>query len=131
MKKSNLKYLSIFLLSILVFHADAQSKKQNIAYSDPHAPVGNKNLTVPASVVPLADIWMRDAFITYGEADGIYYMTGTTATPGRVFKGQVHCWDYNDGIYMWKSKDMKNWEPMGRVWSFDADAADWQKKVNL
>lgn len=97
-------------------------------FSNPHAPVGDKNLTVPGSVVPIADIWMRDAFITSDEK-GNYYMTGTTATPGRYFpNGNIHCWDYNDGIYMWKSKDMKNWEALGRVWSFDKDAAAWQKQ---
>lgn len=55
-------------------------------------------------------------------------MTGTTATPEREFEGQIHCWDYNDGLYLWRSKDMKDWEAMGRIWSFDEDAADWQKK---
>ncbi len=96
-------------------------------YSDPIAPVGNKGLTVPSCVVPILDHWMRDAFIMYGP-DGNYYMTGTTATPGRKFlNGNPHCWDYNDGLYMWKSKDMKSWEAMGLIWSFDKDAAAWQK----
>src|SRR5690606_20266299 len=94
------------------------------AFSDPSAPIGNKTLTVPEEVCPILDVWMRDAFIMYGP-DGNYYLTGTTATPDRVFpQGNVHCWDYNDGLYMWKSKDMKNWESMGLIWSFDADAAD-------
>lgn len=105
-------------------NANADTSK----YSDPVAPVGNKALTVPSTVKPILNHWMRDAFVMYGP-DENYYMTGTTATPGRYFpNGNIHCWDYNDGIYLWRSKDMKNWETMGRVWSFDKDAADWQRK---
>lgn len=119
--------IQIGMIGLLLSNAGLIQAQQK-EYSNPYAPVGNKNLTVPASVVPIADIWMRDAFIT-SDDKGNYYMTGTTATPGRVFPGgRVHCWDYNDGIYMWKSADMKNWEPLGRVWSFDENAAAWQKK---
>lgn len=127
--KLNFKCIALIGALLTMQHINAQEKKEvKVSFSNPYAPVGDKSLTVPGSVVPILDIWMRDAFITYGQDDHTYYLTGTTATPGRVFPGQVHCWDYNDGIYMWKSKDMKNWEPMGRVWSFDTDAAGWQKK---
>lgn len=103
-------------------------KSQEVKFSDSTAPVGDLSLTVPEEVVPIFDHWLRDAFVMYGP-DSNYYMTGTTATPGRVFpNGAPHCWDHNDGIYLWKSPDMKNWESLGRVWSFENDAADWQKK---
>lgn len=97
------------------------------SYSNPVAPVGDKSLTVPASVKPILDVWMRDPYVCYGQ-DGYYYLTGTTATPGRVFPGQIHCWDYNDGLYLWRSRDLKDWEAMGLIWSFEKDAAAWQKK---
>lgn len=101
---------------------------QPLKYSNPTAPVGDPALTVPTSVVPVMDQWMRDTYVMTGP-DGYYYMTGTTATPGRVFPaGRVHCWDYNDGLYLWKSKNMQQWESMGRIWSFDKDAAAWQQK---
>jgi len=101
---------------------------QTPEYSNPTAPVGDPALTVPASVMPVMDQWMRDTYVMTGP-DGYYYMTGTTATPGRVFPaGRVHCWDYNDGLYLWRSKDMQQWESMGRIWSFDKDAAAWQQK---
>ena len=120
--KTRLALFTFLLAGTSLVHGQAKN------YSNPYAPVGNERLTVPKSVVPIADIWMRDVFVT-SDPEGNYYMTGTTATPGRYFpNGNVHCWDYNDGIYMWKSKDMKQWEPMGRVWSFDQNAADWQKK---
>lgn len=97
-------------------------------FSDPAAPVGDSLLTQPTSIKPIADIWMRDTYVMTGP-DGFYYMTGTTATPGREFPGgRVHCWDYNDGLYLWRSSDLKNWESMGLIWSFEKDAADWQKK---
>lgn len=118
------KVCSMFiLLSCNLSFVKAQAR-----FSNPAAPVGNKSLTVPASVKPILNHWMRDAFIMYGP-DGHYYLTGTTASPDRKFEnGNPHCWDYNDGIYLWRSDDMKNWTSLGRIWSFDKDAADWQKK---
>ncbi|MBO9202932.1 MULTISPECIES: family 43 glycosylhydrolase [Niastella] len=123
------KLVNIVLPACLLmssFYAHAQ--KQSAAYSDPVAPVGDQSLTVPTAVTPVMDTWMRDTYVMYGP-DGYYYMTGTTATPGRIFPtGVVHCWDYNDGLYMWRSKDLKQWEPLGLIWGFDRDGADWQKK---
>jgi beta-xylosidase len=29
---------------------------------------------------------------------------------------------------MWRSKDLKQWEPLGLIWGFDRDGANWQKK---
>jgi len=96
-------------------------------FSDPIAPIGDSSITIPSTVKPVLDVWMRDPFITYGP-DGYYYLTGTTANPDRIFPGQIHCWDYNDGLYLWRSRDLKNWESRGLIWSFDKDAAPWQKK---
>lgn len=125
-KKSIIAVLLLFCLG-----ATAQSNhytEDKKIFSNPVAPVGDKQLTVPRSVKPLIDCWMRDAFIMYGP-DSNYYMTGTTATPGREFpNGNIHCWDYNDGLYLWKSSDMKNWQPLGLIWSFEKDAALWQKQ---
>lgn len=112
-------------LLILMFLATACAQQQ---FSDPAAPVGDKSLTVPSTVKPILDIWMRDTYVMDGP-DGYFYLTGTTATPGREFpNGNIHCWDYNDGLYLWRSRDMKSWESMGRIWSFDDDAAQWQKE---
>lgn len=112
-------------LVLLTFLTTACAQQQ---FSNPAAPVGNKTLTVPAAVKPILDIWMRDTYVMYGP-DGYFYLTGTTATPGREFpNGNIHCWDYNDGLYLWRSRDMKAWESMGRIWSFDEDAAAWQKE---
>ncbi|MDB5121618.1 MAG: glycoside hydrolase family 43 [Sphingobacteriales bacterium] len=126
------KIKTITGLLLLAFFTTACAQQKNNAgsqkaYSNPVAPVGNQSLTVPSVVKPILDVWMRDTYVTYSP-DGFYYLTGTTATPGRVFPGQKHCWDYNDGLYLWRSKDLKAWEAMGLIWSFDKDAASWQKK---
>ena len=66
----------------------------------------------------LFDYPLRDTSVCLGP-DGTYYLTGTTGHPT--------WWKTNQGIRMWKSKDMKTWEPMGLVWSFEKDMT-WQKK---
>lgn len=120
-----LKFLTFVIGTFFCTTIGYAQKKE---FSDPSAPVGNKELTVPAVVTPILDHWMRDTFVMHGP-DGYYYMTGTTATPGRHFpNGEPHCWDYNDGLYLWRSKDMKDWQSMGRIWSFEEDAAAWQRK---
>jgi len=104
----------------------AQSKAQ-VKVSNPIAPVGADSLTVPACVKPVLNVWLRDTYVTLGP-DNYYYMTGTTAAKGRKFpKGRIHCWDYNDGIYLWRSKDLQHWQSLGLIWSFDRDGAAWQK----
>lgn len=117
---------AVFLFGI-TFTAYAQtSTGADGDFSNALAPVGSKTLTVPSTVKPILNHWIRDAFVMYGP-DKMYYLTGTTASPDRNFpNGNPHCWDYNDGIYLWKSKDMKHWESAGRIWSFEKDAADWQ-----
>lgn len=99
----------------------AASAAESPACSDPTAPVGDTSLHVPTDVRPLFDTWMRDTYVTLA-ADGFYYLTGTTAAPGKT-----HCWDWNDGIHVWRSADLKKWDHLGLVWSLDEDAT-WQKE---
>lgn len=114
-------FAAVFLPFCLAAQDDAT------LYSNPAAPVGDTAYTVPSSVKPLFETWMRDTYVTLGP-DGYYYMTGTTVSPDRKFAGGfVHSWDYNDGIYLWRSKDLKDWQGLGLVWSFANDAT-WQKK---
>jgi beta-xylosidase len=49
----------------------------------------------------------------------MYYMTGSSGD---------NIWDRNDGIELWRSKDMKTWDYVGLVWSFDKDASPWAAK---
>lgn len=57
-------------------------------------------------IEPLFDHWLRDTYAMLGP-DDYYYVTGTTATEGREFPKNIHCWDWNDGIYLWRSKDLR------------------------
>jgi hypothetical protein len=69
------------------------------------------------SVRPMFDYPLRDPSICVGP-DRMYYLIGTTGHPT--------WWQTNEGIRMWKSRDLKKWEPLGLVWSFEKDAT-WQK----
>jgi len=66
---------------------------------------------------PLFDYPVRDTSVCLGP-DGMYYLIGTTGHPT--------WWQTNEGIRMWKSKDLKTWDAMGLVWSFEKSAT-WQK----
>ncbi|MCG8698266.1 MAG: family 43 glycosylhydrolase, partial [Bacteroidales bacterium] len=124
-----MKVLGIFIICFVAIGIVKAQENTNISgeekFSNPMAPVGDDRLTVTSCVKPLFDHWMRDPYVMFGP-DKYYYMVGTTADPDRKFVGQKHCWDYNDGLYMWRSKDMKTWESRGRIWSYDEDAT-WQK----
>jgi xylan 1,4-beta-xylosidase len=77
---------------------------------------GVKNGVLP----PLRPIWelhLRDTTICLG-GDGNYYMTGSTGD---------NIWDRVDGVELWRSKDLQNWDYLGMVWSMAKDAT-WQKK---
>ncbi len=67
-------------------------------------------------IKPLIDIQIRDAVICVG-GDSCYYLTGSTGND---------IWHANDGVELWKSRDLKQWVYMGLVWSFEQDAT-WQQ----
>jgi beta-xylosidase len=71
------------------------------------------------TIRPLFDFPVRDTSICIGP-DGLYYLTGTTGHPT--------WWKTNDGIRVWKSADLKQWTPLGMVWSIEKDGT-WQKPV--
>ena len=83
-----------------------------------------------AKLEPLFDYWIRDTYITYVEGDDTYYMTGTTSDPSRDFPGNNHARDFNDGIYVWKSKDLEHWASLGRVWGFE-EHGTWHNEFVL
>ncbi|MGA2229386.1 MAG: family 43 glycosylhydrolase [Tepidisphaeraceae bacterium] len=66
---------------------------------------------------PIWDVHIRDTVICVG-GDGFYYMTGSTGD---------NIWDRNDGIELWRSSDLQQWDYLGLVWSFERDAT-WQKQ---
>lgn len=76
-------------------------------------------------VQPLFDHAVRDTCICVGP-DGAYYLTGTTANNPAGGHDKTGWWYVNEGIRVWKSRDLKTWEPLGLVWSLDRDAT-WAK----
>jgi len=68
-------------------------------------------------IEPLFDFPVRDTSVCVG-GDGAYYLTGTTGHPT--------WWKTNEGIRVWKSADLKTWQPLGLVWTFERDGT-WQK----
>lgn len=62
----------------------------------------------------LADIPLRDTSVCRGP-DGVWYLSGTVEP----------FWSYNQGIKVWKSKDMKTWEPLGFVFKYGE--SPWHK----
>jgi xylan 1,4-beta-xylosidase len=66
---------------------------------------------------PLFDFPVRDTSVCLGP-DGTYYLIGTTGHPT--------WWQTNEGIRLWKSKDLKHWKSLGLIWSFEKNTT-WQK----
>ncbi|MCL2117777.1 MAG: DUF4965 domain-containing protein [Planctomycetaceae bacterium] len=71
----------------------------------------------PTPAVMLFDYPLRDTSICRGP-DGTWYLTGTTGYPT--------WWLTNEGIRVWKSSDLKHWESIGLVWSFENNQT-WQQ----
>lgn len=71
----------------------------------------------PAGLRKLMDTPLRDPSICRGP-DGTYYLTGTSEP----------FWGFNNdnGIRLWKSKDLAAWEPLGTVWRYGA--SPWHRK---
>ncbi len=84
--------------------------------------VKDPRIQIPPSVYPLLDIYMRDTQVTRGR-DGWFFMTGSVAADGQP---DASLWKWNDGLRVWKSRDLKKWEPLGLVWPLD-DWDGWQK----
>ena len=68
---------------------------------------------------PLSAESLRDVSICRGP-DGAYYLTGTTAT--RAHDGSLD-FENNDGIRLWRSGDLRQWEDLGLVWDMAKEAA--------
>jgi beta-xylosidase len=104
----------IYIKEITMLNTKQDREKMLLKFADERS-------LIPSSVKPLFDEWIRDVHITLAE-DGYYYCTGTTRA-----QGTENAKRYNEGIKLWRSSDLKNWEALGMVWSFEKDAT-WQNK---
>jgi len=71
----------------------------------------------PPGLRKLLDTPLRDPCVCRGP-DGTYYLTGTSEP----------FWGFNNdnGIRVWKSKDLTTWEPLGTVWRYGG--SPWHAK---
>jgi xylan 1,4-beta-xylosidase len=67
-------------------------------------------------LLPLLEAHVRDTIVCLG-GDGHYYMTGSTGD---------NIWAFNDGVELWRSADLKDWDYLGLVWSVERDGT-WEK----
>jgi xylan 1,4-beta-xylosidase len=90
---------------------------QAVQYAGENSAVLTPAASIAAPIGPppgqrkLFDTPLRDPSICRGP-DGTYYLTGTSEP----------FWGYNNenGIRVWKSKDLTTWEPLGTVWRYGA-----------
>ncbi|KMS56298.1 glycoside hydrolase [Novosphingobium barchaimii LL02] len=71
-------------------------------------------------VKPLLHLHLRDTIVCLG-GDGNYYMTGSTGDD---------IWKANDGVELWRSPDLKQWDYLGLVWSIERDGV-WEKQWSV
>jgi xylan 1,4-beta-xylosidase len=69
---------------------------------------------------PLHDVHIRDTIVCLG-GDGHYYMTGSTGD---------NIWATNDGVELWRSKDLDRWDYLGLVWSIEKDGV-WERNWRM
>lgn len=95
-------------------------RRDGTPFSAPEVAFIRKTTNAPGvtRLKPLFDFPVRDTCVCV--APDAYYLTGTTGAPT--------WWETNEGIRIWRSTDLKKWEPLGLVWSFEKDGT-WQKKV--
>jgi xylan 1,4-beta-xylosidase len=68
-------------------------------------------------IKPIWEVHLRDTVIRRG-GDGFYYMTGSSGD---------NIWDRNDGIELWRSKYLQDWQYVGVVWEVERGGT-WQKR---
>jgi beta-xylosidase len=87
---------------------NAQGLIEKVDVFEPVAPLTPGGVQLPG-LRKLMDTPLRDTSICRGP-EGTWYLTGTV----QPFFG------FNEGIKLWKSKDLKSWEPLGFVWKYGA-----------
>lgn len=71
---------------------------------------------------------VQDPSVVQAE-DGTYYLTGMSNinTPNP----QHADFQNNDGIRLWQSKDLKNWEDLGLIWNLATDPGNYLKSIHV
>ncbi len=119
-------FFSILTVAILFSCKNTQKITNTTSLKETYGVVDvfAKETQIPTTVKPLFDTWLRDTFVKLGN-DGYYYLTGTIA-----MKGKTTSRDLSPGLQIWRSKDLKQWEDLGLVWSLEKDAT-WQSEFAI
>jgi beta-xylosidase len=124
-------YALFSICSNAVFSQDTIKAKRYFTYDSTEIFLTKDELSVklPVNLNPVFDYPIRDISVCMGP-DSVYYMTGTTGYPD--------WWAVTGDIQIWKSKDLKNWEPLitkprkrSMVWNIDRDGSKWNKVITL
>ena len=119
-ERRTLSAIAVALIGIVVAHSGCAQ-----TLTEPGRPHGAKTVwdyphtgepPIPP-VQPLLNVGLRDTAITLGPSN-VYYLTGTI---GPNFMTD------NEGIRLWRSTDLKQWDDLGLVWTFERDGT-WQKQ---
>ena len=108
-----------------------RSGREGVRYQGPHPKPGWRldwdekqtssdkviELGLLPPIKPLLELHLRDTIICRG-GDGFYYLTGSTGD---------NIWDRNNGIELWRSRDLQHWDYRGVVWDIDKEGT-WQKQ---
>lgn len=86
-----------------------------VAWGDATEATAVKQGVLPA-LRPIHHVHIRDTIIQPGP-DGWYYMTGSTGD---------NIWATNDGVELWRSRNLADWEYRGLVWSIERDGV-WER----
>ena len=92
--------------------------KYNLAENPERGSVVRKGL-IP-DVKPLFNAQIRDTQICRGH-DGHYYLTGSTG---------ADIWHFNDGVELWMSSDLRQWDYLGLVFSIEKDGT-WERSWKM
>lgn len=115
----NSRYFMPTRICLLSVAAASLATPASSALEYGHVDINDPQTQIPDSVRPLFDTPVRDTQICAAQ-DGFYYLTGTTMHEGGSFG------DWNMGVHVWKSRDLKQWEPLGLVWNLDKTKG-WQR----
>lgn len=96
-------------------------EQTKIGYLKPNTDYIYENTTID-QLLPIEGIEIRDPFV-FLAPDDKYYLTGTTRREEGSF------WKETNGIMIWKSDDLKNWESIGKVYDFMENPDNWQKNI--
>ena len=91
----------------------------------PREPLPQHRLENRYRVKPFFDTPLRQVAISR-DADGLYLLTGTVSLENKGTDFQN-----NDGIWLWQSRDLQQWEPLGQVWSIEKQGSARQKEYRL